>query len=93
MADDQLELYLEQFPDDKLFIPEISEGNRDVSEVFNMVQNQLIVNGNVIDFDLRVIIEVCGLLEYSKQKTLVIIEKFRTIRDILFPIEKKKKGT
>ena len=91
MKDDQLELYLRQFPDEELNIPEPIEGNRDIIEVFNMVQNQLIVNGQVIDFDLRVIIEVCGLLEYSKQQTLLIIEKFRTIKDILFPIKKAKK--
>ena len=60
-------------------------------EVYGMVQNQLIVNGEVIDFDLRVIIEVCGLLEYSKQRTLDIINKFRTIREILFPIKKRDK--
>jgi len=57
-----------------------------------MVQNQLIVNGKAIDFDLRVIIEVCNLLEYSKQKTLVIIEKFRTIRGIWFTEKKIEKN-
>ena len=74
-------------------MPEVDDGNRDVVEVFGMVQNQLIVNGQVVDFDLRVIIEVCGLLDYSKQKTLVVIEKFKTIRGILFPIKKIVKKT
>ena len=88
MTDDQLKLYMDQFPDEEIDIPNVIEGNNDVIEVFNMVQNQLIVNGNVIDFDLRVIIEVCGLLGYSKQRTLAIIEKFKTIRKILFGKEK-----
>lgn len=72
-------------------IPELVRGNEDVMEVYDMVQNQLIVNGQVIDFDLRVIIEVCGLLEYSKQRTLLIMEKFRVIKKILFPIKSDRK--
>lgn len=85
-------MYLEQFPDEEgIYVPEVDDGNEDVVEVFGMVQNQLIVNGQVVDFDLRVIIEVCGLLDYSKQKTLVVIEKFKTIRGILFPIKKIEK--
>ena len=85
-------MYLEQFPEEEgIYVPEIESGNEDVIGVFGMVQNQLIVNGKVVDFDLRVIIEVCGLLEYTKQRTLTVIEKFKTIREILFPIEKTKK--
>ena len=91
MKDDQLELYRRQFPDGELNIPEPIEGNWDVIGVYNIVQNQLVVNGQVIDFDLQIIMGICELLEYSKQRTLLIIEKFRTIKDILFPIKKAKK--
>jgi hypothetical protein len=94
VSNDQLAIYKEQFGDGQRLEtgPLPLPGNSDALEVWAMVKDQLIVNGDAIAIRLEAIKAVCEIMEFCGEKAIEIIKKIQHVKGVLYPVSREKHG-